>query len=89
MPIKTFGRGKGYFILCETQYFIQAPDRDDPNRSYLLRFFGFATERVETITLLPPRVSRFSGLTVSPDGRSMLYSERKDESDLMLVENFR
>ncbi len=78
-----------FYVTPQGIYFIQAPDRDDPNRSYLLRFFGFATERVETITLLPPRVSRFSGLTVSPDGRSMLYSERKDESDLMLVENFR
>ena len=71
-------------------YFIQAPDRDYPDRSYLLRFFDFASERVKTITSLPTSVAFWGGISISPDGRFMLYTQvDQSESDLMLVENFR
>ena len=71
-------------------YFIQPPDRDYPDRSYLLRFFDFASERVKTITSLPTSVAFWGGISVSPDGRSILYTQvDQSQSDLMLVENFR
>ncbi|HVF28978.1 MAG TPA: hypothetical protein VM943_12100, partial [Pyrinomonadaceae bacterium] len=56
-----------------------------------LKFFSFATHRVTQIGVLerdplqgPP------GLTVSPDGRWVLYGQADQSiSDIMLVENFR
>ena len=78
-----------FYVTPQGIYFIQAPDRDGPDQSYLLRFFDFAGERVETITSLPTSVSFWGGISVSPDGRSMLYAEDRRDSDLMLVENFR
>ena len=56
---------------------------------YRLRFLDFAGDRVKTITSMPTSLFRWGGLSISPDGRSMLYQERRLESDLMLVENFR
>ncbi len=71
-------------------YFIQAPDTDELGRSFLIRFFDFATGHATTIHSLPPGVGADMGLTVSPDGRSVLYTQLdQSQSDLMLVENFR
>ena len=52
-----------------------------------MAYLDFATGKIKL--LLPVRAWLY-GLTVSPDGRSLLYS-RPDASgaDLMLVENFR
>jgi Tol biopolymer transport system component len=54
-----------------------------------LRFFSFATGKSHTILKLslPPA----SGISVSPDGHSLLYSQIDGApgSDLILVENFR
>jgi len=53
-----------------------------------LKFFSFAkgtTEKVADVKLNP-----LSGLSVSPDGRYVLFSQIDPfVSDLMLVENFR
>ena len=71
-------------------YFIQAPGTDEPGWSFLIRFFDFATGRATTIHSLPSGVRAAQGLTVSPDGRSILYTQvDQSQSDLMLVENFR
>ena len=70
-------------------YFIPAPDTDEPGGSSLIRFFDFATGRATTIHSLPPGVRAYFGLTVSPDSRSILYTQDQSQSDLMLVENFR
>jgi hypothetical protein len=56
-----------------------------------IKFFSFAARRVTQLGVLerdplhgPP------GLTVSPDGRSVLYAQADQSiSDIMLVENFR
>jgi hypothetical protein len=56
-----------------------------------INFFSFATRRVKQIGVLekdplqgPP------GLTVSPDGRWILFAQADQSiSDIMLVENFR
>ena len=81
---------RNFSVTPQGIYFIQAPDIDYPDRSYLLRFFDFASERVETITSLPTSVAFWGGISVSPDGRFMLYTQvDQSRSDLMLVENFR
>jgi Tol biopolymer transport system component len=55
----------------------------------LLRFYDFATGASRTVYRLPRRP--FGGLTVSPDGRRILFTQIDQDlsSDLMLVENFR
>ncbi len=81
---------RNFSVTPQGIYFIQAPDIDYPDRSYLLRFFDFASERVKTITSLPTSVAFWGGISVSPDGRFMLYTQvDQSRSDLMLVENFR
>jgi serine/threonine protein kinase len=58
------------------------------DRKCSIEFLSFATAKVKTVAPIsgPPG----EGLSVSPDGRFILYTQ-KDEagSDLMLVENFR
>jgi len=52
-----------------------------------LCFYDFATHELTKFLTLP---RWFYGLSVSPDGRSILYSQRDEErGTLMLVENFR
>ncbi|MGI8785982.1 MAG: protein kinase domain-containing protein [Acidobacteriota bacterium] len=55
---------------------------------YSIRLFNFATGSATTVlTLARPTAV---GLAVSPDGRWLLYSQLdREESDLVLVENFR
>jgi len=76
-------------------YYIDRPDRAPgeylPNRASgdaRLQYFDLATRRSRTVATSLGNVGL--GLTVSPDGRTILYS-RVDSAvdDLMLVENFR
>ncbi len=54
-----------------------------------LCFYEFATRRTRKIQALG-EVHWMYGLTASPDGRTVLYSQLDESgSDLMLVENFR
>jgi Tol biopolymer transport system component/tRNA A-37 threonylcarbamoyl transferase component Bud32 len=74
-----------FAIVNEGIYFIQAPDSAGRNS---IQFFNFATKGTQTISVIEKPA--FSYLTVSPDGRSILYSQvDQTGSDLMLVENFR
>ena len=81
---------RNFSVTPQGIYFIQPPDTDEPGSSFLIRFFDFATGRATTIHSLPPGVFVNVGLTVSPDSRSILYTQvDQSQSDLMLVENFR
>ena len=71
--------------LNDGVYFISKPD--EKSVCYI-RFKDVATGSVRTIASIEREVE--SGLTVSPDRRSFLYSQVDESgSDLMLVENFR
>ena len=53
-----------------------------------IQFLNFVTGKVKTVA--PMSAPTFACLTVSPDGRSLLFSQVDEVfSDLMLVENFR
>ncbi len=59
-----------------------------PGARNSLQFYRFST--AETRRIAEIGKPAFIGLSVSPDGRSILYTQvDRDESDLMLVENFR
>jgi len=66
-------------------YFI--PRRDLDCRSFHLQFLDFATGQIKAIVDIE---DIGEGVSVSPDGRSLLFTERSQtNSDIMLVENFR
>ena len=55
-----------------------------------IEFFDFATRSITPIFTVEKPVSQFGGLTLSPDGKSLLFGQSEiDESYLMLVKNFR
>jgi Tol biopolymer transport system component len=60
---------------------------DTPNGR--IEFFDFATRETTPIFSLEKPASRFGGLAVSPDGRSLLYGQNEfKDSYIMLVKNF-
>ena len=76
---------RAFFLVNEGIYFIPEPGAD---RKSSIQFLSFATGKVKTVAPIsgPPS----EGLSVSPDGRSLLFSQFDEAgSDLMLVENFR
>ena len=74
---------RAFAVLDKGIYYI-----DQPSVDTRLQFYDFATGRSTTVARTLGDVEL--GLTVSPDGRTILYT-RLDASvnDLMLVENFR
>ena len=74
-----------FVVLEKGIYFIPTPE---PPENPTLHFWSFDTNAVEQVMSLPKPVH--AGLAVSPDGRSLLYSQVDHESsDLMLMEGFR
>ena len=79
--------GDIYDVVEDGVYFVPP---STPEAGFSLQFLRFATGAVEHVMSLErqPPIGIF--LSVSPDGRSILYSQREDyQSDIMLVENFR
>jgi Tol biopolymer transport system component len=77
---------RGFWALANNGvYFVGSPESDQT-----IEFFSFASQRREPLLSLPKGVRFNSGLGVSPDGRWLLYSQLdREESDIMLLENFR
>jgi hypothetical protein len=74
-----------FAILKEGIYFIPRPDAAG---RYSIQFFNFPTKKIRSITTIEKPIESY--LSVSPDGRWILYSQIDQAgSDLMLVENFR
>ncbi len=77
--------GNAFGVVKEGIYFI--PKQDAAGRDSI-QFFNFATKRISPISTIESAM--FANLSVSPDGRWILYSQTDQlGSDLMLVENFR
>jgi eukaryotic-like serine/threonine-protein kinase len=76
---------RDFSLVNDGIYFIPGPDLF---RKSSIQFLNFATGKVKVVAPMsgPPS----EGLSVSPDGRSLLFTQRDEAgSDLMLVENFR
>jgi Tol biopolymer transport system component len=76
---------RAFSVVSNGIYFIPEPGAD---RKSSIQFLGFATGKVKTVAPIsgPPS----EGLSVSPDGQFLLFSQYDElGSDLMLVENFR
>ena len=75
---------RAFSLVNEGIYFIPAPGTDGKSS---IQFLSFATAKVKTVAPISGLPSE--GLSVSPDGRSLLFSQWDElGSDLMLVENF-
>jgi hypothetical protein len=73
-----------FSVVNDGIYFIPPPGTDG---KYSIQFLRFATGKVKTVAPIPVQLSYI--LNVSPDGRSLLYTQLDETgSDLMLVENF-
>ena len=89
-PVLNFPKGSfwGYWALAkEGIYFVNTETAPQP----ALQFLRFVDKRVVHVAALDKRpVPYVSGMAVSPDERSILYTqEDQRSSDIMLVENFR
>ena len=74
-----------FFVAKSGVYFTPHPNADG---STAVQLYRFASGKVETIAALPKPL--WFGLSVSPDERSILYSQvDHEESNLMLVERLR
>jgi hypothetical protein len=75
---------RAFFLVKEGIYFIPEPGIDEKSS---IQFLSFATAKVKTVA--PISGTPTEGLSVSRDGRFLLFSQLDEaSSDLMLVENF-
>ena len=76
--------GRAFSLVNDGIYFIPEPGTDGKSS---IQFLSFTTDKVRTVA--PISAPPYEGLSVSPDGRSLLFSQFDEAgSDLMLVENF-
>lgn len=55
-----------------------------------IEFFEFATRKTTPVFNLEKPASAFGGFALSPDGKSLLYSQLEvEDSSIMLVKSFR
>jgi Tol biopolymer transport system component/serine/threonine protein kinase len=77
-------------VVAEGIYFV-AEERDTSSRSsWVLKLFRFDTQKVTVVTKLDLPAWGVTPLDVSPDGKWFVWVQAdRNDSDLMLVENFR
>lgn len=85
LPENTNTRIDSWALTPEGIYYLEPNDR-----GATVNFFEFRNRRERKIIDLPLITPMMGGLAVSPDGKYLLYSQiGEQQSDLMLVENFR
>jgi Tol biopolymer transport system component len=77
-------------VTAEGIYFVDRPDTPASREEWVVKLLSFDARRVTEVARLE-HAPRLMGpaFSVSSDGRWVLVSQLKEESDLMLVENFR
>ena len=76
---------RGLAVVSDGAYYIHCGQNECD-----VRFYEFANARVQVIHKIGVPLDEASGLTVSPDRQTFLFSFlNRPESDLMLIENFR
>jgi Tol biopolymer transport system component len=73
---------RGFLVTTDRVYYL----RQEPNGSSAIRRYVIATHEDSQIAALAKPV--FWGLSISPDGKYLIYSQRLEASNLMLVEDF-
>ena len=76
---------RDFFVVNDGIYFISEPGTD---RKSFIQFLSFSSGKVKTVA--PMSGLPYAGLSASPDGRSLPFSQFDEiGSDLILVKNFR
>jgi serine/threonine protein kinase/Tol biopolymer transport system component len=75
---------RAFAVTAEGIYYTE---RADQAGMFPMKFFAFSTRQSRVLTRLPETPG--FGLSVSPDGKKILYTLASESSDLVLVENFR
>ena len=73
---------RGFAVTADRIYYL----RQGPTGIFAIRRYVIATREDSQIALLAKPV--FEGLSISPDGKYLIYSQRLEASNLMLVEDF-
>jgi len=75
-----------YWTATDRGIYYLSSDREP----WTISFFDFATSQAKPVFTMPTKpVFGTPGLTVSPDGQSLLYSQvNREGSDIMLLDNF-
>jgi dipeptidyl aminopeptidase/acylaminoacyl peptidase len=73
---------RGFVVTADRVYYL----RQEPNSSFTIRRYVIATREDSQVASLAKPV--FRGLSISPDGKYLIYSQRLEASNLMLVEDF-
>jgi Tol biopolymer transport system component/DNA-binding winged helix-turn-helix (wHTH) protein len=73
---------RGFVVTADRIYYL----RQERNGSFTIRRYVIATREDIQIAALAKPV--FWGLSISPDGKYLIYSQRLEASNLMLVEDF-
>ena len=80
--------GLGWYNWALTRNGIYFLTEDPPNGK--IKFFDFATGKAISIFALEKPVGDVGGLALSPDGKSLLHTQRESwNASIMLVKNFR
>jgi Tol biopolymer transport system component len=81
--------GMNWTVASEGIYYLVSAV--EPGARHLVQFYSFKTGKSNQVGMLDGTLSPdYSGISVSPDGRWLLYSDITDiSSDLMMVEHFR
>src|SRR4029450_5687731 len=73
-------------VRQEGIYYLSAPDA---NGASDLCLFEFVSGKIKKLLRAPQKMTESGDVAISPDGRTVLYSQADEAgSDLMLVENF-
>ena len=76
---------RNFLLVNDGIYFISEPGTD---RKSFIQFLSFSSGKVKTVA--PMSGLPYEGLSASPDGRSLPFSQFDEiGSDLILVKNFR
>ncbi len=73
---------RGFVVTADRVYYL----RQKPNGSSAIRRYVIATREDSQIASLAKPF--FEGLSISPDGKYLIYSQKLEASNLMLVEDF-
>jgi Tol biopolymer transport system component len=81
--------GMNWTVTSKGIYYLVSASK--PGARNLVQFYSFETGKTNQVGTVEGALSAdYSGISVSPDGRSLLYSYIADiSSDLMMVEHFR
>jgi Tol biopolymer transport system component len=87
--VRVFENGRSRWTVVPTGLYFYEPEHP-ASGDWSLKFFDFARKKIRTVAKLPALPLIGQRPAVSPDGRTLLYTQLDlNDSDIMLVDNFK